>query len=162
MARNHHNTNTTDTISPKQACKLVFSLSGIMMLLGLSWILSVFTSVGSSTNRDASFALQFLFVFFNTLQGFYVFLFLVILSFDARKAWINILCPYQKLLKLSTRHALKNNGNISATNKESIILSSTYSIAALKSSVKQNNQLEIDNETAVETDFVDESCVEKP
>ena len=115
----------------------------------LGWVgfcMSVFTSVGSSTNHDTSFALQFLFVFFNSLQGFYVFMFLVILSFDARKAWINILCPYQKLLKFSTRYALKNNGNISSTNQGSTILSNAYSTATLKSSVKQNNQLEIDND----------------
>ena len=53
---------------------------------------------------------------------------------------------YQKLLKFSTRYALKNNGNISSTNKGSTILSNAYSTATLKSSVKQNNQLEIDND----------------
>ena len=63
--------------------------------------------------------------------------------------------------KLSTRYVLKNNGNILSTNKRSTILSNAYSTVTLKSSVKQNNQLEIDNETAAETDFVDESCVEK-
>ena len=88
-----------------------------------------------------------------------MFLFLVVLSFDARKAWINNLC---KLLKPSTRYSHKNNGNISATNKGSTLLSdNACPDATLKSSVMQNNQLEIDNETAAETDFVDESCVEK-
>ena len=131
------------------------------MLLGLSWILSVFTSVGSSTNRDASFSLQFLFVFFNSLQGFYVFVFLVILSFDARNAWINIICPYQKILKVSTRYGL-HKSNTSSTNKGSTFSSDVYSTnVILKSSIKQTNQVETDNLTAVETEFVDESCVEK-
>ena len=91
-----------------------------------------------------------------------MFVFLVVLSFDARKAWINNLCPYQKLLKPFTRYSHKNNGNISATNKGSTLLSDNACLdAILKSSVMQNNQLEIDNETTAQTDFVDESCVEK-
>ena len=132
------------------------------MLLGLSWILSVFTSVGSNTNRDASFALQFLFVFFNSLQGFSVFVFLVVLSFDARKAWINNLCPYQKLLKQSTRYGLNKGCTISTKNKGSLFSSDAFSNVTLKSSVKQKNQFETDNKTAAETDFAydRESCVE--
>ena len=67
---------------------------------------------------------------------------------------------YQKFLKLSTKYD-RNKGNTSSANKESTFSSDVYSNVTLKSSVKQNNQLEINNETAAETDFVDESCVEK-
>ena len=38
-----------DSKTQIETCKLILSLSGIMTLLGLTWVLSVFTSVGAST-----------------------------------------------------------------------------------------------------------------
>ena len=79
-------------LSPREACKLILSLSGIMILLGLTWFISFFTFVGVDTNHDAAFALQWLFVFFNSLQGFFLFVFFVLLSSDARKEWLKVIC----------------------------------------------------------------------
>ena len=99
ISRNKYQINDRKThIPPKETCKLIISLSGIMTLLGLTWVLSVFTSVGASTNPDASFALQFLFVLFNSLQGFFLFFFFVILSSDARTAWLAV---FRQCLKSS-------------------------------------------------------------
>ena len=42
----------------KQAVKLTLSLSGIMILLGLTWVISLFTFVRVDTNCDAAFALH--------------------------------------------------------------------------------------------------------
>ena len=128
-------------IPPKETCKLILSLSGIMTLLGLTWVLSVFTSVGASTNRDASFALQFLFVFFNSLQGFFLFVFFVILSSDARTAWLAVLCP---CLKSSEPHTSKSHlrytGNTSSTAKTNTYSSNIYSTTGtLEAAVNKDN-----------------------
>ena len=80
-------------LPPKEACKLILLLCGITSLLGLAWILSLFTAVGVDTNRNAAFALQWLFIFFNSLQGFFVFFFFVVLKADARNSWQALLCP---------------------------------------------------------------------
>ena len=75
-------------MSSKDACKLLALLAGFMFLLGLSWIILMFTIIGVDTNVHAAFAVQWLFVFFNSLQGFFLFVFFVILNQDARKLWL--------------------------------------------------------------------------
>ena len=47
----------------------------------------MFTVVGVDTNTYAAFAIQWLFVFFNSLQGFFLFVFYVALNRDAQKLW---------------------------------------------------------------------------
>ena len=75
-------------MSSKNACKLLALLAGFMFLLGLSWIILMFTIVGADTNIYGAFAVQWLFVFFNSLQGFFLFVFFVVLNRDARKLWL--------------------------------------------------------------------------
>ena len=76
------------TMSSKNTCKLLALLAGFMFLLGLSWLILMFTVVGADTNIYAAFAIQWLFVFFNSLQGFFLFVFFVVLNRDARKLWL--------------------------------------------------------------------------
>ena len=59
-------------LSSKQAWKLLMSLIGFMILLGLSRVILLFTVVGTETNIYAAFVIQWLFVFFNSLQGFFI------------------------------------------------------------------------------------------
>ena len=94
-------TETRFPITPREACKLTMSLSGITVLLGLTWSLSIFTLVGVDINRDAAFSLQWLFVFANSFQGFFVFVFLVLLSADTRNAWIDLFCKTRKVMSKS-------------------------------------------------------------
>ena len=75
-------------MSSKDTCKLLALLAGFMFLLGLSWLILMFTVVGADTNIYAAFAIQWLFVFFNSLQGFFLFVFFVALNRDARKLWL--------------------------------------------------------------------------
>ena len=75
-------------ISSKNACKLLAILAGFMFLLGLSWIILMFTIIGADTSIYGAFAVQWLFVFFNSLQGFFLFVFFVVLNHDARKLWL--------------------------------------------------------------------------
>ncbi len=77
-----------------EAFKLVLSICGIMFLFGLTWVFAIFTFV--STNRDAAFALQFIFALFNALQGFWIFFFFVLLNGEARQSWKKVLFPCKK------------------------------------------------------------------
>ena len=118
-----------------EAIKLLLSSFGIICLFGLTWVFAVFTF--TSHNSNISFALQFVFSFFNVFQGFGIFLFFVVLSSDARDEWRRLLCkclikeessskyeppsistkftnvksskPYH-----STSHSSKNGGNLEA------------------------------------------------
>ena len=120
-------------LPPKEACRLILSLSGIMSLLGLAWILSLFTAVGVNTNRNAAFALQWMFAFFNSLQGFFVFFFFVVLSADARNSWLALLCPCFKSAQTPTsKSSLRYTGKSSSA-KGSILSSNQYSSLPLKS-----------------------------
>ena len=78
----------TNNIKKTNTCKLLALLAGFMFLLGLSWLILMFTVVGADTNIYAAFAIQWLFVFFNSLQGFFLFVFFVALNRDARKLWL--------------------------------------------------------------------------
>lgn len=143
-------------IPPKEACKLILSLSGIMTLLGLTWILSVFTSVGASTNRDASFGLQFMFVFFNSLQGFFFFIFFVILSSDARNTWLALLCPCRKSSEPATSKShLRYAKNTSSTAKGNTKSSNLYSTGTLEAAVRKNDNLEMKSVGAIYEDDED-------
>ena len=97
-------------MSSKDACKLLALLAGFMFLLGISWIILMFTIVGADTSIYGAFAVQWLFVFFNSLQGFFLFVFFVVLNRDARKLWL--VCLRSCFNRSSTK--LKN---LSSTDK---------------------------------------------
>lgn len=79
-------------ISPKETCKTVAVLLGFMVMLGLTWILSLLTAVSTNSDVDSAFAFQLLFNIFNSTQGFYLFISFVALSSDARQHWNNLIC----------------------------------------------------------------------
>ena len=81
-------TKKVPAMSSKDTCKLLTLLAGFMFLLGLSWLILMFTVIGADTNIYVAFAIQWLFVFFNSLQGFFLFVFFVALNRDARKLWL--------------------------------------------------------------------------
>ena len=123
------------SMTKTEAVKLLLSSVGIIFLFGLTWVFAVLTFI--SHNAEFSFTLQFVFSFCNAFQGFYIFLFFVVLSSDAREEWKRLLCkclikgessskyeppsistkstnvksrkPYR-----STLHAGKNGGNLEA------------------------------------------------
>ena len=96
-------------MSSKDAWKLLISLIGFMILLGLSWVILLFTVVGADTNIYAAFAIQWLFVFFNSLQGFFIFIFFIVISPDMRNQWKTLL----------TAPCLKNNRHYNQTGHSS-------------------------------------------
>ena len=127
-------------MSPKDTCKLLALLAGFMFLLGLSWIILLFTVVGADTNIYTAFAIQWLFVFFNSLQGFFLFVFFVALNRDARNMWFKLLCPWLKKQKGSYskrfKHSSSTSGNTASTK---VSTQRYYSSDTLKAAVKKHN-----------------------
>lgn len=69
----------------KMPLRFVISIIGITVLFGLTWLFGAFTIAEAST------AFQVLFVLSNAFQGFYIFLFFVVISKDARELWLKVL-----------------------------------------------------------------------
>ena len=92
-----------------EVIKLILSICGIMFLFGLTWIFAIFTFI--SPNRDISFALQFVFAFFNAFQGFWICLFFVFLNSEARESWKALIfpCAKKKVLAVSKTNAPSEN-----------------------------------------------------
>ena len=132
----HQNEAQKGQISSKEVCKLLISVAGFMVLLGLPWIVMVFTVVGVATNVYAAFAIQLLFVLFNSFQGFFLFLFFVLISRDAREAWKElVLAHYQ--VKAKTRYSAKNS--LPSSDKDNIDSKVTYRNAVNTASSQAND-----------------------
>ena len=63
----------------------MISIIGIMFIFGLTWLF------GALTVDKASLAFQVLFVIFNSLQGFFIFLIFCVLGRDGREHWLEFL-----------------------------------------------------------------------
>ena len=72
----------------KDTCKLLALLAGFMLLMGIPWIILI---IKSDTNIHAAFAIQLLFVFFVSFQGFFLFVFFAVLDRDAHNLWFKFL-----------------------------------------------------------------------
>lgn len=111
------------SISTKEILKLMLSFVGIMSLFGMSWLFAIFTFVSGSDG--ASFAAQMMFTLLNVFQGFFVFIFFVVLNSDCREAWKSLLTPWnttdgKKLkskLTLSSKEIPSSSSNIYSTHR---------------------------------------------
>ena len=108
----------------KEAWKLLLTLVGFMILLGLSWIILLFTVVGADTNIYAAFAIQWLFVFFNSLQGFFIYFFFIVINPDMQNEWKTFLtasCSFSFKNKESSsaKYRCNQHSTISATSTKS-------------------------------------------
>ncbi len=66
----------------KNACRTMSSVLGIMSLMGLTWVFGAFTISGTAR------VFEFLFVGFNSLQGFFIFLFFVAFAKETQDLWL--------------------------------------------------------------------------
>ena len=82
---------TKDHANQKIAVRLMISTMGVMALFGLTWVF------GALTVHNASTAFQFLFAIFNSLQGFFIFLFFCVFGKEAKTFWLQVLCCRWKL-----------------------------------------------------------------
>ena len=76
---------TSKTKERQSTIRLMISIAGIMSLYGLTWIF------GALTIDKASLTFQVLFVLFNSLQGFFIFLFFCVIGRDGRELWLEFL-----------------------------------------------------------------------
>ena len=81
-----------------------------MNIYGLTWIFGIFTFIPGS-----SVAFQYLFAIFNSLQGFFMFLFFCVLGKEARESWAKLIC----------RGKLKKYAPTSSTSRPAAQVSST-------------------------------------
>ena len=68
----------------KSTFKTLISIVSIMAMFGLSWLFGAFTISGASR------VFSWLFVIFNSLQGFVLFLFFCVIGKDAREEWKSV------------------------------------------------------------------------
>ena len=71
------------TVEKKTIVRLLFSISGVMFLFGLTWLFAILT-VSVPGLREAGITL---FTISNSLQGFFIFIFFCVVNEDARKSW---------------------------------------------------------------------------
>ena len=101
-----------DRIDIKAAVLTLTTIMGVMFLFGLTWLFGAFTVA------DASLAFQILFVVFNSLQGFFIFLFLCIITNDARELWMAKLhCSWCKSKAPQSSYAKDTSSGTAATKK---------------------------------------------
>ena len=82
---------TTDNTIQQTVTRLLISTMGVMALFGLTWLFGVFTVSG------ASVVFQTLFAIFNSLQGFFIFLFFCVFGREGRELWLKVLCCGKKI-----------------------------------------------------------------
>lgn len=80
-----------DHLNRKTVVRLTISTMGLMALFGLTW------AFGALTVREASPAFQYLFAIFNSLQGFFIFLFFCVFGKEGREFWLQVLCCGRKI-----------------------------------------------------------------
>ena len=108
----------------KDNIKTLVSFVGVSLLFGMTWLFAIFTF--GSTNVSIAYAMQFLFATFNILQGFFIFLFFVLLSADARQEWQQLLCckkmKYQRNIANNTLPSKNSESRFSTIFRKSAIL----------------------------------------
>ncbi|XP_019857113.1 PREDICTED: adhesion G-protein coupled receptor G2-like [Amphimedon queenslandica] len=72
------------SLSVSKVLKMLLSFIGIMILFGLTWVSAAFTF---TSEPNVSHTVQFIFAFFNAFQGFFIFIFFILLNKEYRKPW---------------------------------------------------------------------------
>ena len=136
-----HNRNkvgeTADIKNQKKSnIRLAISLFGIMILFGLTWVLAAFTI------REASLAFQILFAVFNSLQGFFIFIFFCVLSSDVRWLWLKMVTcgRYGK----TSSHSTSSKGYSTGQRKSGVCKSHKTASFGLSSHVYSASNSEIE------------------
>ena len=66
----------------------MISLAGIMILFGIAWLFAALAIIGKEEIRKPN---EVLFVFFNSLQGFFIFVFFCVINEEVRESWSKLL-----------------------------------------------------------------------
>ena len=97
----------------KTVIRTTLSLFGVVCLFGLTWLFAILTFSAPFSGFRETFEL--LFTIFNALQGAFIFLFICILSSDAREGWKSL---FSHLLpRKHTKLRQHSYGKSSSSNK---------------------------------------------
>lgn len=89
---------TEKATARKEACHSIFSIFGIMLLFGLTWVFGAFTIRGEGPDY-----FMYLFVGFNSIQGLFVFIFFVVFAKETHDLWMQTCgCKRRKKRKTLT------------------------------------------------------------
>jgi len=89
---------TNEQMSTAKAIRLLISIMGVMVLFGLTWVFAALTI------SEASVVFQILFAAFNSLQGFFLFLFFCVFNEDAQNFWRQVFsCKCEPSLSQGTQ-----------------------------------------------------------
>lgn len=77
-----------EAMSNKTALRLMASIVSILFLFGLSWS---FAALTFTVQQHIRLTAQILFAVFNSLQGFFLFIFFCVLNVEARESWKELL-----------------------------------------------------------------------
>lgn len=143
-----------DTMSTSEILKIMLSFIGIMFLFGLSWLFAIFTF--DAGNDEASFAAQMMFTLLNVFQGFFVFIFFVVLNSDCRDAWKNLLTPWNKSKSLKSKFDLTSSKEDSSSTSANVYSKTSTLMANLR---KHEGVI---SQANVTTSFDNETCNKSP
>ena len=89
------------------------SIFGLMCLFGLTWLFAILTFSASGLRET----FQLLFTIFNSLQGAFIFIFICVLSPDAREGWKRLFCrkTHSRHSKLSQYSSSSKSGTLTST-----------------------------------------------
>ena len=115
----------------KGTLKTFISIVSIMAMFGLSWLFGAFTISG------ASIVFSWLFVIFNSLQGFVLFLFFCVIGKDAREEWKSVLTCGRSRQKKRLR------GTIRAKTSQEKSTANTYLTSRKSDTIRRQVQAEL-------------------
>ena len=81
-------TRKNESIKTKTIFLFLTRSMGVMFLFGISWL---FAALTFTTVQGIRLPAQVIFVIFNSLQGFFIFIFFCVLNRDARESWKQVL-----------------------------------------------------------------------
>ena len=115
----------------KGTLKTFISIVSIMAMFGLSWLFGAFTISG------ASIVFSWLFVIFNSLQGFVLFLFFCVIGKDPREEWKSVLTCGRSRQKRRLR------GTIRAKTSQEKSTANTYLTSRKSDTIRRQVQAEL-------------------
>ena len=116
-------------INGKSIIQLMIGIGFVMFLFGLTWLFAILTFESSHGVRET---FQILFTVLNSLQGFFIFIFLCVISSEARDEWKKV---FKWRTKTSwtkgTRLSEKNSTGTSSTMNSKNIKCNIYALDTL-------------------------------
>ena len=94
---------SSKAVKRRTVCRSIFSILGITSLVGLGWVFAAFTIAGTAE------VFEFLFVGFNSLQGFFIFLFFVVFAKETQDLWLQACGCKEKKKRMSMSSAIMSS-----------------------------------------------------